>query len=596
LGGISQILGLDGGSANKGFTPTPPIVDALDEGVRVLGSGSWSLQGFKRILLGGENPNFEQGRLHLSLIKMFATRFQRVVTAGVALSTGLPCLGADLEGYDLDKLFSFSWGEFRVRPQFATSFTFNDNIFYAPSEGLSFIDPSTPAHILKEDPTGPGFRFNPEPNSALQPYTGVVQHRVYSNDSLTNLVAASPLFLADVYPPLQVPFTPDQTARFFGFRTNSLQFSKRTSDVIGSVSPGMELQYGSEEYNFVGGSYNVDIVRYIDQGIEPDPMHRFKFQQRVERSRLRFDGSQSLAYMSSFLGAGANQGGRLVDRWNGLMLGRVTYDSSAKTDVYSELSYNFTEYKSNIPLYSDNTWQVAIGSTYKPTERFFFFAEGHYSQTVSTPAVSTLAPAPYSQVYGGFFGIRGNFTEKIQGSIRGGYEIREFPSVTTSDPFGIPAAEISLTYLPRYSTQVTISYSRRTAVAAQIAQQAASYDAVVFGARQVIGTSAKWIASAEVRMSLGEFDSLVTPQAVVYDHIPGSNLRYPVVRSADFQRSENTMNYNVGLSYSPRPWLSAQLGYEYESYLNKFADAGFEDYFLPDYDAHRVTLTLQLGY
>ena len=86
------------------------------------------------------------------------------------------------------------------------------------------------------------------------------------------------------------------------------------------------------------------------------------------------------------------------------------------------------------------------------------------------------------------------------------------------------------------------------------------------------------------------------PYFLCFLYIPGSNLRYPVVRSADFQRSENTMNYNVGLSYSPRPWLSAQLGYEYESYVNKFADAGFEDYFLPDYDAHRVTLTLQLGY
>jgi hypothetical protein len=325
-------------------------------------------------------------------------------------------------------------------------------------------------------------------------------------------------------------------------------------------------------------------------------MHRFKFQQRVERSRLRFDGSQSLAYISSFLGAGANQGGRLVDRWNGSMLGRVTYDSSAKTDIYSEMSYNFTEYKSSIPLYSINTWQIGLGSTYKPTERFFFFAEGHYSQTASSPSVNTLAPAPYSQVYGGFFGIRGNFTEKIQGSVRGGYEILEFPSVATSDQFGIPAAEISLTYLPRYSTQITISYSRRTAVAPQLAQQAASYDALVLGARQVIGASAKWIASAEIRMSLGDFDSLVTPMALVYDYIPGSNLRYPAVRSADYQRSENTMNYNFGLSYSPRPWLSAQLGYEYESFANRFTDAGFEDYFLPDYDAHRVTFTVQLGY
>ena len=525
-------------------------------------------------------------------------RFKRLAATGVALASSLPCLGLDLEGYDLDRLFSYSWGEFRVRPQFATSFSFSDNIFFAPSESLEYINQFEPAYLIAEVPSRSGYDFSPSPGSPLQPYTGVLQYQVYRSINITptNLVATSPLFLSNVFPPLRVPAAPGQFEGLFGFRTNSLQFSKRTADVIGSVSPGIELQYGSEEYNFIGGSYNVDIVRYIDQGIEPDPMHRFKFQQRVERSRLRFDGNQSLGYISSFLGGGANQGGRLVDRWTGAMVGRVTYDSSAKTDVYSEMSYNFTEYQSSVPLYSVNTWQLGLGSTYKPTERLFFFAEGHYSQTASSPSVSTLAPAPYSQVYGGFFGIRGNFTEKIQGSIRGGYEIREFPNVTTAGAFGIPAAEISLTYLPRYSTQIAISYSRRTSVAAQLAQQAASYDALVLGAKQVIGASAKWIASAEVRMSLGDFDSLVSTRAVVYDYFPGSILRYPVVRTADFQRSETTMNYNCGLSYSPRPWLRAQLSYEYESYENKFADAGFEDYFLPDYDAHRVTFTVQLGY
>ncbi len=525
-------------------------------------------------------------------------RFKGLVTAGAALTSSLACLGFELEGYDLDKLFSYSWGEFRVRPQFATSFSFNDNIFFAPSESLEFINQFDPAYLINEVPARSGYDFSPSQGSPLQPYTGVLQYQVYRNTNITptNRVASSPLFLSNVFPPLEVPSAPGQFGALFGFRTNSLQFSKRTADVIGSVSPGVELQYGSEEYNFIGGSYNVDIVRYIDQGIEPDPMHRFRLQQRVERSRIRFDGNQSLGYVSSFLGGGANQGGRLVDRWNGLMVGRVTYDSSAKTDIYSEMSYNFTEYKTSVPLYSINTWQVGLGSTYKPTERLFFFTEGHYSQTASTPSVSTLAPAPYSQVYGGFFGVRGNFTEKIQGSIRGGYEIREFPNVPAAGSFGIPAAEVSLTYLPRYSTQVTISYSRRTSVAPQLAQQAASFDALVLGARQVIGASAKWMASAEVRMSLGDFDSLVTPRAVVYDHIPGSNLRYPVVRAADFQRSDNSMNYSLGLSYTPRPWLRAQLGYEYESYSNKFTDAGFENYFLPDYDAHRVTFTVQLGY
>jgi hypothetical protein len=514
--------------------------------------------------------------------------------AGVAAS-GLAASVQAMEGYEIDRLFSYSVGELRIRPQLDVSFLFNDNVFFAPEESeIYYVDPRQPAFAVSEN--NGQYIYNPGGGIPNAQYQGALQFQVYRDSTLTQLVNASPVFTSGTYPAVTVPFNPTQTAFLAGFRTNVLSLQPRVADVIGTVSPGIKIQYGSDELNFVGVEYNLDSARYLDQGIAPSPMHRIRAQLRFERSRLKLEASQTASFVSSFLGGGANQGRRLVDRWTGVTDSKLTYDSTAKTDVYTSLQYSFTEYQTLVGLYSPNTWRANLGATYKPTERIFLFTEGHYLQTALTPSAPNLPGAPYSQAYGGFIGVRGNFTQKITGSIRGGYEIREFPNVQTDNSFGIPAADISITYLPRETTQISLTYSRRSDVSSQVAQQTVGSDTIRLGVRQAIGVSAKWVASAEVSYNLNEFGKLVFQQANVLDFLPGTDLRYKNVREANFQRSESLFGISAGISYSPRSWLRTTLSYEFENYGNTFADSGFNDFFLPSYNAHRVMLALQIGY
>ncbi len=514
--------------------------------------------------------------------------------AGAA--TTLACiraLAADskLEAYEIDQWFSYNFHGLRIRPQLDTSATFSDNVFYAPDKPLEYIVQTNPRYGVTQTPTG--YVFAPV-GGTTQPYTGILSQGYFLPSG--QFRPTSDAFPASVFPALPPDSQPGDPASFlYGFQTNVLAFQPRTADVIGSVSPGIKLQYGEDDDNLVSIEYNNDNTRYFDSGIVPPPMHRMRARIRYEKSRLKFEANQSAFYLASFLGGGANQGQRLVERWTASTDAKLTYDSTAKTDVYTSVQYNFTDYQTAINLYSVNAWRGNLGATYKPTERLFIFTEGHYGQTALRPSIATMPGAPHSQIYGGFVGIRGKFTPKIEGSIRGGYEIREFPSVGNAS-YGIPAADVSLSYTPRDSTMLTLSYVRRTDVAAQVARQAVAYDQVKFSVRQVIGARALWMATSDISYSMGSFDDLQTQSSVVYDYIPGSNVRIRNIREANFKRTETVMNFNVGITYSPRRWLRTGLSYEYENYGNSFADAGFRDFFLPSYDAHRVMLGVQIGY
>jgi len=524
------------------------------------------------------------------------------VSAGVAASAGMSLLGGGMDAYEIDKLFSYSIGDLRIRPQFDISFVFNDNIFFAPSKAqIPYIELGNPAFIVF--PRNGGYIYSPSDGLPVVPYQGFIQQQVFTATAPSRLVTASPIFTSALYPPPTVPVpagTFDFLAGFApgpgGFRTNVLTLQPRVADVIGTVSPGIKLQYGADEFNFVDLEYNNDNTRYLDQGIAPAPMHRIRSKLQFEHSRLRLEASQNVAYLSSFLGGGSNLGRRLVDRWNADTNAKLTYDSSAKTDVYTTAQYSFTDYVSAIPLYSPNTWRGGLGASYKPTERLFVFIEGHYAQTALSANTPSLEGAPYSQTYGGFVGVRGKFTERIEGSIRGGYEVREFPNVPGDSSFAIPAADIAVTYMPRDTTLVSLTYSRKSDVASQVARQAVAYDSMRLGVRQTIGASAKWLASLDVGYTLGDFGSLTTPLLTVLEPVAGSDVRILTRRAVDYKRTETVLTYSAGIAYSPRRWLRASLSYEFEDYSNVYADRGLGDFYIPSYDAHRVMLALQIGY
>jgi hypothetical protein len=222
------------------------------------------------------------------------------------------------------------------------------------------------------------------------------------------------------------------------------------------------------------------------------------------------------------------------------------------------------------------------------------FVEGGYGLTDFIRSTSALGFIPTSHVYGGFVGVRGQFTERLEGTIGGGYEIRDFPDIPGAS-FSIPAANISVSYAFRETTKFSLAYTRRTDNAAQIARQGVTYDTTSLNVQQILGTTGTWMAKAGVSYQGGSFDSL-TAFGAAFDPIVGTTLRSLSLRTVDYKRDDSMLSLSGGISYMPRRWLRFGLNYAYENYSINYADAGLKDVFLPAYDAHRVMVGVQIGY
>jgi hypothetical protein len=501
------------------------------------------------------------------------------------------------EAYQIDRWMSYEVGGVRIRPQLDISMMYNNNVFSASDVGtIEYVDTRNPAYNVVD--VNGGYVYRPAFGQISQPYSGVLQYQVYRDASLNQRIAQSQPFSASVYPPLTTPFPNNapatSTAILAGFQTNRFTLNPRVADMIGTVSPGIGFQVGSEEENYLNLSYQSDNTRYFDLGVSPVPMHRIQLAGKYDnQSRLRMEGTHATEFVSSFMGGWVNLGATLVDRWTHNTSGKVTYDSTDKTDVYVSGTYNFTEFK-GVNLYGNDGWRANLGASYKPTERISVFVEGGYGLTDFIQGTSALGFIPTSHVYGGFVGVRGKFTERIEGTIGGGYEIREFPDIPGAS-FSIPAANISVSYLFRETTKFSLAYTRRTDNAAQIARQGVTYDTAGLNVQQLLGTSGTWVANGGVSYQGGAFDSL-TGFGAAYDPIVGSHLRSLNFRTVDYKRDDTMMSLSGGITYMPRRWLRFGLNYSYENYSINYADAGLKDIFLPSYDAHRVMVGVQIGY
>ena len=502
-----------------------------------------------------------------------------------------------VEAYQIDQWMSYEVKGVRIRPQLDINMMYNNNIFSASDVGtVEYVDPRTPTYNVFD--VNGGYVYRPSFGQLSQPYSGALQYQIYTDASLNQRIATSPVFSSSVYPPVTVPAPPKApitaTGILAGFQTNRFTLNPRVADFIGTVSPGVSFQVGSEEENYLNLQYQSDNPRYFDLGVSPAPMHRIQVAGKYDnRSRLRMEGNHSTEFVSSFMGGWVNLGNTLVDRWTHTTSGRVTYDSSDKTDLYVSGSRNYINFE-KVNLYGNDGWRANVGASYKPTERISMFVEGGYGLTDFIRGTPALDFIPTSHVYGGFVGVRGQFTERLEGTIGGGYEIRDFPDIPGAS-FSIPAANISVSYAFRETTKFSLAYTRRTDNAAQIARQGVTYDTTSLNVQQVLGTTGTWMATAGVSYQGGSFDSL-TGFGAAYDPIAGTTLRSLSLRTVDYKRDDSMLSLSGGISYMPRRWLRFGLNYSYENYSINYADAGLKDVFLPTYDAHRVMVGVQIGY
>ncbi len=334
-------------------------------------------------------------------------------------------------------------------------------------------------------------------------------------------------------------------------------------DFITIISPGVGLQLGRIEANHIFFDYVMDQSLYASHGTQDHRDHILSLNTKIKRARVTLEGQTGVQFLSGVIGGSFNLPGQRVDRVSYGDDYRLDYAISEKTGTYVAGGFAATDYKEGISLYDENDLRATGGFAYKVTPRTSLFGELYYGQTATSPNTSSLSNAPYSFIYGGFVGVNGDFTTQLKGSVKLGYEAREFGGNTPGSKS--PVVEVTLKDKFSEWTDVSLTYSRRSEVSVQVASQAYTSDSVSARLNQVLTPDGKLVANVGGDLVNSEYEN----------------------RGFYARRSDRNWRASVALVYRFQVWLSAQLGYEFEKFTSN-------QYF--EYDDNRFTVRVSVGY
>ncbi|MEK7675322.1 MAG: outer membrane beta-barrel protein [Verrucomicrobiota bacterium] len=339
----------------------------------------------------------------------------------------------------------------------------------------------------------------------------------------------------------------------------------QVGDIVSTISPGLNVQLGKLEGNFLSADYMFDNVFYADNSEQNAQQHRLAFRNKYEFKRLTVEGNDGIAFLSSVLGGGFSLGGVKVDRTMFNDAYTLRYAVSPKTGVYLRGSHDAVDYQEGIGLSDANTLIGTGGFSYQAFPKTSAFGELYYGQTGTDPNDPVTIKPPHAEFIGGFLGVSGSFTEKLSGSVKAGYEMREFSDRTPAP--SLPVVEASVTQRFSEKTSLALSYSRRGYVSVQFLKQSYTADMINLSLVQWVGTSGK------LRATLGGAYDLYQYEKV----------------GAFAERKDDSYTAYLNLNYDLRLWLKANLGYHFESFRSDLPG-------VIDYDVNRVTLGLAIGY
>ncbi len=352
------------------------------------------------------------------------------------------------------------------------------------------------------------------------------------------------------------------------------------SDFITMVSPGLKLDLGRPnppdmrysnlgfyvpDRNYFSLAYQYDQLFYADNPTIDTGQHSINISDRLIGQRLSLSGTDRLQFLSSPLGGveriiTARNISRNIYDDNYLL----NYDVSEKTAAYLRATHSEQDFQSGIPLYSADTLTGTAGFGYRAFPKTSFFGEVYYGQSTTSPESPQLPTNPDVSFVGGYVGARGNFTQKLIGVVKVGYEERQF-SDGSSAP-SQPVVDMSLTEHFTEKQALTLSYSHQNNVSLQFTRETFTADIVGLQFSQALGSRGKWTLTA----------------SPTYAHY-GYDFRGATVANYDNIRG------TLGLAYKIQLWLTASLAYDFERLT------GSQNGTL-DYTVNRVTFRMNVGF
>ena len=332
-------------------------------------------------------------------------------------------------------------------------------------------------------------------------------------------------------------------------------------------SPGLTFQWGDLTLNYLELTYFYDRVVYIDLADLNADQHRVSFVSHFEKRRFTLEGRDEYQHLVSPLGGGISIGGQSVarDLWDDVY--HLGYELSDKTAIYFEPYHSTVNYEEGVNLYDSFTLKGTVGFEYKAFSRTSFFGEIYYGRTKHDVNTELLAQYPTAEYVGSFVGARGNFTEKLTGSVKGGYEYRWY----RNDPedLNAPVFEISLTERFTENTVLNLIYSRRVYESVQFVRSSYTASTVAASLLQNIGADGRLRARLDASYLSTAYED--NPAYIVGE------------------REDQIVNTRLTFTYDIKLWLRAFGSYNFE-YLESNEPT------VTDYLVNRFTLGLQLGY
>ena len=359
---------------------------------------------------------------------------------------------------------------------------------------------------------------------------------------------------------------------------DEFRFPRSRDDFLYTISPGLNARLGRlGGDNQIEFNYQFQQLVYAENDQSDSSNHSFDLSATVRGSRLSYDCNNSLQILNSIL-----SGYRATVEGIPLEAGNVErnyvdlnhnfdYSLGAKTHILLEGTYRLRDYPVNQILsrtyYNQEEWRATTGFGYNLRPKIRLAGRLYYGQIERSPNVDRNAAGepipdpPRADYVGGTIGANGNFTPKLSGDVRVGYEHRWFSDEGGDD--GYPVARVGLTERFTEKTSLSISYNRSGGVSATRGTQTANVtisDSADLHFQQVVGLRRPVVLSV--------------------------NFRYV---QTDYSRSSVSLEHldvQAGASYRLQPWAALFANYTYQ----------FGTRTAYDYTVNVVSLGVNFGY
>ena len=343
--------------------------------------------------------------------------------------------------------------------------------------------------------------------------------------------------------------------------------SNEEGDFITTISPAVVGVWGDEEQDYIRFSYGYSKLLYTDNSQANADIHAASLSHNFERTRTSLSGQIGYQNLTTVLTGSQilNRQSTNVERDIWTLGEQLEYRVGEKTYVAGGVRFNETDFEEGVSILDTKETRGTLRFGYQYSEKTRLFGE-MFRGKGRTTSNSARLDGPESTVMGGYLGARGDFTTKLSGSVRLGYETRDFEDGSNAP--SSPGADIELSYKASAKNITTLSYSRGTRLSVQAANASFLEDAVSLRMNQFLGEGGRIVATGGVRYSQRNFDDSAGGFA---------------------GRTDDVVGADIGLVYNFSIWLRGVMNYS-------FSSIDSSDSRVLNYTANKVTVGLSVGY